>query len=70
MSDTTWINADMKEYHVYRKGVWVLKEEVKQIARLLDEAQARLDRELQLEERQMSLFEWVMYLMGLNNIIN
>ncbi len=65
MENTEWIYANKKEYHVYRKGVWVLKEEVKQIEILLNEAQARLDKEIQLEERQMTWFEWVIYMMVL-----
>ena len=26
--ETDWTKAELKDYHVYRKGIWVLKEEV------------------------------------------
>jgi len=60
-----WTKADLKDYHVYRKGIWVLKEEVQQIQTLLKDAQRRLDRELQIEERQMTWWEYIWYYIGL-----
>ena len=29
--DKDWTKAELKDYHIYRKGIWVLKEEVQQI---------------------------------------
>jgi len=60
-----WTKADLKEYYVYRKGIWVLKEEVQQIKQMLKDAQRRLDRELQIESRQMTWWEYIWYYMGL-----
>ena len=63
--DKDWTKADLKEYYVYRKGIWVLKEEVQQIKQMLKDAQRRLDRELQIEERQMSWWEYIWYYIGI-----
>jgi len=60
-----WTKADLKDYYVYRKGIWVLKEEVEQIKQMLKDAQRRLDRELQIESRQMTWWEYIWYYMGL-----
>jgi len=61
-----WTKADLKDYYVYRKGIWVLKEEVEQIKQMLKDAQRRLDRELQIESRQMTWWEYIWYYMGLS----
>lgn len=63
--ETEWTKADLKDYYVYRKGLWVLKEEVDQIKTLLKDAQRRLDRELQIELRQMTWWEYIWYYIGL-----
>ena len=34
--ESEWTKADLKDYYVYRKGLWVLKEEVDQIKTLLN----------------------------------
>ena len=66
MIDKDWEKADKKDFHIYRKGVWVLKEEVKAIEQLLREARRRLDRELEIEERHMSWWEYILYIVGLD----
>jgi len=60
-----WTKADLKDYYVYREGIWVLKEEIEQIKKLLKDAQRRLDRELQIESRQMTWWEYFWYYIGL-----
>jgi hypothetical protein len=64
--DKDWTKADLKEYYVYRKGIWVLKEEVQQIKQMLKDAQRRLDRELQIESRQMTWWEYIWYYIGIS----
>lgn len=63
--DKDWTKAELQDYYVYRKGIWVLKEEVEQIKNLLRDAQRRLDRELQIESRQMTWWEYFWYYIGL-----
>ena len=64
--DKDWTKADLKEYYVYRKGIWVLKEEVQQIKQMLKDAQRRLDRELKIESRQMTWWEYIWYYIGIS----
>lgn len=51
------INND-KDSKVYRHELWVAKEEVKELRRLLKEAQRRYDRKLQNNGGQ-SWMEWI-----------
>lgn len=50
------INND-KDSKVYRHELWVAKEEVKELRRLLIEAQRRYDRKIQINGGQ-SWWEW------------
>jgi len=50
---------------IYNQIGYGLKEEVQQIQTLLKDAQRRLDRELQIEERQMTWWEYIWYYIGI-----
>jgi len=51
------INND-KDSRVYRHDLWVAKEEVQELKRLLKEAQRRYDRKIQINGGQ-SWMEWI-----------
>lgn len=51
------INND-KDSRVYRHELWVAKEEVQELKRLLKEAQRRYDRKIQINGGQ-SWMEWI-----------
>lgn len=51
------INND-KDSKVYRHELWVAKEEVKELKRLLKEAERRYDRKIQVNGGQ-SWYEWI-----------
>ena len=51
------INND-RESKVYRHELWVAKEEVKELKRLLKEAERRSDRKIQINGGQ-SWMEWI-----------
>jgi len=51
------INND-KDSKVYRHELWVAKEEVKELKRLLKEAERRYDSQIQMNGGQ-SWYEWI-----------